>query len=63
MVCGVVVSYAVVCVGVCVLKCMCVLFVIYCVTLPGVACLLLLSFCFFYVCWCVNCIKRCCLVC
>ena len=50
MVCGVVVSYAVVCVGVCVLKCMCVLFVNYCVRLPGVACLLLLlSF------WCFMC--------
>ena len=42
MVCGVVVSYAVVCVGVCGLKCTCVLFVNYCVMLPGVACLLLL---------------------
>ena len=44
MVCGETVSYVVVCVSVCVLKCRCVLSVFHCVRLQGVACWLLLLF-------------------
>ena len=62
LLCDVVLSVVLVCpmllsVLVCVLECRCVLFVMYCVRLHGVACLLLLLLSC-YVCWYANWMKR-----